>query len=131
MRGYGAVHPTVSELRCGYVEVCIPYAFDEEEEICVGDILVTEVEALVPFSEETDGAFDKMTLAGGYGLIFGRNENKAIAMSIADASLNSTGDTPSQDEEFVPVSYTHLDVYKRQLGNPVDVRDEIEIPDTR
>ncbi len=101
MRGYGAVHPTVSELRCGYVEVCIPYAFDEEEEICVGDILVTEVEALVPFSEETDGAFDKMTLAGGYGLIFGRNENKAIAMSIADASLNSTGDTPSQDEEFV------------------------------
>ena len=29
MRGYGAVHPTVSELRCGYVEVCIPYALNE------------------------------------------------------------------------------------------------------
>lgn len=101
MRGYGAVHPTVSELRSGYVEVCVPYAFDEEEEICVGDILVTEVEALVPSCTETDEEFDKMTLAGGYGLIFGRNENKAIAMSIADASLNTTGDTPSQDEEFV------------------------------
>lgn len=101
MRGYGAVHPTVSELRSGYVEVCVPYALDEEEEICVGDILVTEVEALVPSCTETDEEFDKMTLAGGYGLIFGRNENKAIAMSIADASLNTTGDTPSQDEEFV------------------------------
>lgn len=101
MRGYGAVHPTVSELRSGYVEVCIPYVLDESEEICIGDILVTEVEALVPSHTETDEEFDKMTLSGGYGLIFGRNENKAIAMSIADASLETSGDTPSQDEEFV------------------------------
>lgn len=101
MRGYGAVHPTVSELRCGYVEVCVPYVLDESEELCVGEILVTEVEALVPSHTETDEEFDKMTLSGGYGLIFGRNENKAIAMSIADASLETTGDTPSQDEEFV------------------------------
>ena len=101
MRGYGAVHPTVSELRCGYVEVCIPYILDETEEICIGDILVTEVEALVPSHTETEEEFDKMTLSGGYGLIFGRNENKAIAMSIADASLETIGNTPSQDEEFV------------------------------
>lgn len=101
MRGYGAVHPTVSELRCGYVEVCVPYILDEGEELCIGEILVTEVEALVPSHTETDEEFDKMTLSGGYGLIFGRNENKAIAMSIADASLETTGDTPSQDEEFV------------------------------
>lgn len=101
MRGYGAVHPTVSELRCGYVEVCVPYVLDEEEELCIGEILVTEVEALVPSHIETNEGFDKMTLSGGYGLIFGRNENKAIAMSIADASLETTGDAPSQDEEFV------------------------------
>ena len=101
MRGDGAVHPTVSELRCGYVEVCIPYALNEEEEICIGEILVTEVEALVPSHTETDEEFDKMTLSGGYGLIFGRNENKAIAMSIADAGLETEGSTPSQDEEFV------------------------------
>lgn len=101
MRGYGATHPTVSELRCGYVEVCVPYALNEEEELCIGEILVTEVEALVPSCTETDEEFDKMTLSGGYGLIFGRNENKAIAMSIADASLETVGDTPSQDEEFV------------------------------
>ena len=101
MRGYGAVHPTVSELRCGYVEVCVPYALDDGACICIGDILVTEVESLVPSCKEGDEDFDKMTLAGGYGLIFGRNENKAIAMSIVDASLETTGDTPSQDEEFV------------------------------
>lgn len=101
MRGYGAVHPTVSELRSGYVEVCVPYVLDESQEICVGEILLTEVEALVPSHAETDEEFNKMTLAGGYGLVFGRNENKAIAMSIADASLETQGDTPSQDEEFV------------------------------
>lgn len=101
MRGYGAVHPTVSELRCGYADVCIPYPLNEDEEICIGDILLTEVEALVPSHTETDEEFDKMTLSGGYGLIFGRNENKAIAMSIADASLETVGPTPSQDEEFV------------------------------
>lgn len=79
MRGYGAVHPTVSELRCGYVEVCVPYVLDETETLCIGEILVTEVEALVPSHTETADEFDKMTLAGGYGMIFGRNENKAIA----------------------------------------------------
>lgn len=101
MRGYGAVHPTVSELRCGYMEIEIPYVLDENQSICIGEILVTEVEALVPSHTETDEEFDKMTLSGGYGLIFGRNENKAIAMSIADASLETEGASPSQDEEFV------------------------------
>lgn len=101
MRGYGAVHPTVSELRSGNVEICVPYALDESETICIGDIMLTEVEALVPSHAETEGEFDKMTLSGGYGLIFGRNENKAIAMSIADASLETAGTAPSQDEEFV------------------------------
>ena len=46
MRGYGAVHPTVSELRCGYLEICVPYVLDEEDEICIGEILVAAVEAL-------------------------------------------------------------------------------------
>lgn len=101
MRGYGAVHPTVAELRSGYIEVCVPYVLDEADEICIGEILVTEVEALVPSHTETDEDYAKMTLSGGYGLIFGRNENKAIAMAIADASLETIGDTPSQDEEFV------------------------------
>lgn len=101
MRGYGAVHPTVSELRCGSLEICIPYPLKDGEVICVGEIVATEVEALWPSHTETDENFDKMVLKGGYGMVLGRNENKAIAMAIADASLNSTGPTPSQDEEFV------------------------------
>lgn len=101
MRGYGAVHPTVSELRSGYVDVEIDYPLGGGETICIGEVLITEVEALVPSSTETDEDFDKMSLDSGYGCVFGRNENKAIAMSIADASLNTEGDSPSQDEEFV------------------------------
>lgn len=101
MRGYGAVHPTVSELRSGWVRIEIPYPLEDGETICLGEILLTEVEALWPSHTETDEEFDKMTLSGGYGCVFGRNETKAIAMSIADASLNTEGPTPSQDEEFV------------------------------
>lgn len=101
MRGYGAVHPTVSELRCGNLAVEIAYPFDENETICVGEIMITEVEALWPSHTEGDAEFERLTLSGGYGCVFGRNENKAIAMAIADASLNTDGSAPSQDEEFV------------------------------
>ena len=40
-------------------------------------------------------------LACGYVIIFGRNENKAIAMAVLDHELDEEGDYPSQDEEFV------------------------------
>ncbi len=110
MRGYGAVHPTIAELRSGYVEVCVAYPFDEAEQVCLGEICVTEVESLVPmaktgsFQQENAGkvpTYETMGLSGGYGLVLGRNENKAIAMSIVDASLDTEGQSPSQDEEFV------------------------------
>ena len=111
MRGYGAVHPTVSELRSGYVQIEIPHPLHKGETICIGEIMMTEVEALWPSHTETDEDFDNMTLSGGYGCVIGRNETKAIAMSIADASLNTTGPTPSQDEEFV---LTHGDCLEMQ-----------------
>lgn len=111
MRGYGAVHPTVSELRSGYVQIEIPHPLHKGETICIGEIIVTEVEALWPSHTETDEEFDKLTLSGGYGCVIGRNETKAIAMAIADASLNTIGPTPSQDEEFV---LTHGDCLEMQ-----------------
>lgn len=111
MRGYGAVHPTVSELRSGYVDIMIPYPLEKGEAICIGAVNVTEVEALWPVHEETKEEFDKIRLSGGYGCVIGNNETKAIAMSIADASLNTTGNTPSQDEEFV---LTHGDCLEMQ-----------------
>jgi alpha-D-ribose 1-methylphosphonate 5-triphosphate synthase subunit PhnI len=93
-----AQHPTVGELRCGYLTVEIPYLFDSTQTICVGEILVSEVESFVE-SDDADGG--RLKLSVGYGVVFGRNENKAIAMSILDNSLNAGGDEPTENEEFV------------------------------
>lgn len=96
LRGFGTVHPTVGELRTGYVELCVPYLLDEAERIYLGEILLTEVEC---FAEVDDK--DQLKLAVGYGAVFGRNENKAIAMAIVDRELEQSGPYPAQNEEFV------------------------------
>jgi len=96
LRGFGQVHPTVGELRCGYIELEVPYLFDNSESIYIGEILITEVEC---FTEADAG--DKLKLAVGYGAVFGRNENKAIAMSVLDRELENKGGNPTQNEEFV------------------------------
>jgi len=96
LRGFGQVHPTVGELRCGYVELTVPYLTDENERIYIGEILVTEVECF----NETDDE-EQLKLAVGYGAVFGRNENKAIAMAVVDRELDAGGSYPAQNEEFV------------------------------
>ena len=128
IRGFGPAHPTVGELRTGTLEVLIPHPLVEGETICVGEILVTEVESL--FSEEdqkvlkeeendplrvlgagqgdkADTSANTLSLGCGYGMVFGRNDNKAISMSILDYTLESGIDTSSgetsilQNQEFV------------------------------
>jgi alpha-D-ribose 1-methylphosphonate 5-triphosphate synthase subunit PhnI len=101
LRGYGAVHPTVGELRAGWVEVTMPYLFDGEQSLWVGEVLLTEVESFVPSHKATGGQFDRLDISVGYGAVFGRNENKAISMSILDSSLDAGGGSPTADEEFV------------------------------
>lgn len=96
LRGFGGVHPTVGELRTGYVELCVPYLFDEQQEICIGEVLMTEVENFIEADDK-----DQLKLAVGYGAVFGRNENKAIAMAVIDHELELGGEYPTQDEEFV------------------------------
>lgn len=96
LRGFGQVHPTVGELRSGYVELTIPYLFDHNQSIYIGEIFMTEVECFV---EADDGG--QLKLAVGYGAVFGRNENKAIAMAILDRELENKGNQPTQDDEFV------------------------------
>ena len=96
LRGFGQVHPTVGELRTGYAELCVPYLFDEEESVYIGEIMLTEVEC---FTEADDK--ERLKLAAGYGAVFGRNENKAIAMAVIDRELDLGGAYPTQDEEFV------------------------------
>lgn len=96
LRGFGQVHPTVGELRIGYVELDVDYMDNEAESIYIGEILITEVEALNQSEDK-----NQLKLASGYGVVFGRNENKAIAMSVLDRELEKGGDYPPQDEEFV------------------------------
>lgn len=96
LRGFGQVHPTVGELRTGYIELEIPYLLDKEETIYIGEILITEVECFVEADDK-----EKLKLAVGYGAVFGRNENKAIAMAVLDRELENKGVNPSQSEEFV------------------------------
>lgn len=96
LRGFGQVHPTVGELRTGYVELEIHYLQQEGETLWIGEVMLTEVEV---FNEAEDK--DALKLACGYGAVFGRNENKAIAMAVIDRELDAGGDYPTQDEEFV------------------------------
>jgi alpha-D-ribose 1-methylphosphonate 5-triphosphate synthase subunit PhnI len=138
IRGFGPAHPTVGELRTGTLEVLIPHPLVEGETICVGEILVTEVESF--FSEEdrkvlkeeendplrilgagqgdkADTSANSLSIGCGYGMVFGRNDNKAISMSILDYTMESAdlssgidtspGDSSSaetsilQNQEFV------------------------------
>ncbi len=102
LRGYGTVHPTIGELRVGYAAVDIPYPYadgGEEILIYIGEIMLTEVECINSFAGNEDGGAAQFSL--GYGLCFGQNEPKAIAMAILESSLQTKGPAPVQDEEFV------------------------------
>ena len=124
IRGFGPAHPTVGELRTGTLEVIIPHPLIEGETICAGEILVTEVESF--FSEEdkevlkeeekdplrilaagkgdkADTSVNSLSIGCGYGMVFGRNDNKAIAMSILDYNMEMPPDEKSilQNQEFV------------------------------
>lgn len=96
LRGFGQVHPTVGELRCGYVELEVSYALDENESVYIGEVFLTEAETINQAEDK-----NQLKLASGYGVVFGRNENKAIAMAVIDRELDKGGNYPTQDDEFV------------------------------
>jgi alpha-D-ribose 1-methylphosphonate 5-triphosphate synthase subunit PhnI len=102
MRGYGDVHPTVGELRVGYVPVMVPHPVTGKP-MEAGEVLVTECEIVAMFEKSDDGA-PVFTL--GYGACFGHNEVKAIAMSVLDRAISVAREkgriaNPSEDPEFV------------------------------
>jgi alpha-D-ribose 1-methylphosphonate 5-triphosphate synthase subunit PhnI len=101
-RGYGKNHPFAGEIRVGEVEVVI---CPEELgfEVAIADITVTEVQMVNQFkgSQQVPPQFTQ-----GYGLTFGYNERKAMAMALVDRALQAKDlgesiDGPAQDEEFV------------------------------
>ncbi|MFP3090984.1 carbon-phosphorus lyase complex subunit PhnI [Treponema sp. TIM-1] len=122
IRGFGSGHPTVGELRTGALEVTIPHPLIEGEYLFVGEIIVTEVESLFPREdqkiktegekdplnilssgqgEKADTSANALSLDGGYGMVFGRNDTKAIAMSILDYSLNSAAESTTPGNNAV------------------------------
>lgn len=105
LRGYGALHPTVGELRVGVQEVYVANPLggdDPDDAYYVGEIRVTEVETLIPVTRDLGQGRKDIEFEIGYGLCFGQNETKAIAMSLIDHCLE-TGDPayPTHDQEFV------------------------------
>jgi alpha-D-ribose 1-methylphosphonate 5-triphosphate synthase subunit PhnI len=101
MRGYGNIHPTLGELRVGYVPLRIKHRTRPDEVVTVGEILVTEAEIISQMMNADDG-FPRFTL--GYGLCFGHNEIKAISMAVLDRTMRSNSKetpAPAEDEEFV------------------------------
>jgi alpha-D-ribose 1-methylphosphonate 5-triphosphate synthase subunit PhnI len=104
MRGYGAVHPVIGELRVGYLPVQVPNPVSGSVET-IGEIRVTEAEVISRISEAGSGGPARFTL--GYGLCFGHNETKAIAMAVLDRAMAAEEpEAPSEDPEFV---LTHVD----------------------
>ncbi len=102
MRGYGSVHPVIGELRVGYLPIPYqnPVTGDIEE---IGEIQVTEAEVIARISDDDGPAMFNL----GYGLCFGHNETKAIAMAVLDRAISTdTPSTPSEDQEFI---LTHVD----------------------
>lgn len=102
MRGYGDVHPTVAELRVGYLPVMLPHPVTGELTEA-GEVLVTECEVVAMYDAAETGGKPVFTI--GYGACFGHNEVKAISMAILDRALQKGmkdgADNPSEDPEFV------------------------------
>lgn len=110
MRGYGDIHPTVAEMRVGYLPVMLPHPVTGEL-VEAGEVLMTECEVVAMY--EQDDSDEKPTFSLGYGACFGHNEVKAISMAILDRSLQ-TGmkhgpSNPSEDPEFVLLHVDGID----------------------
>lgn len=106
IRGYGEVHPTVGELRVGKLPLTISDptdpSSDEKNDYYIGEVKVTEVESFIPVPIKKENNVEEMEFEIGYGICFGQNETKAIAMSILDRSLEvGRKEYPTEDEEFV------------------------------
>lgn len=104
IRGYGiASHPNIGECRVGQQPVHVDLD-DDYGEYFIGDYEVTEIDGFMPDLDEDDsdaGEKDLM-IKIGYGLVFGQNETKAIAMSVLDYSLeHPEPGVATSDDEFV------------------------------
>jgi alpha-D-ribose 1-methylphosphonate 5-triphosphate synthase subunit PhnI len=129
MRGFGNIHPTVAELRVGYLAVAV-HMSGLEEPVTIGEILITEVEVIARAGRGGDSN-GPVKFCLGYGFAFGQNERRAISMAILDRALQAEHPrAPAEDEEFVIL---HIDGIEAQgftnhwkLPHYVDFQSELD-----
>lgn len=108
VRGYGDTHPTLGELRVGYLPVEVAHPLTGEP-VEIGEILATECEMVSRVTETDNDAESNPPKFGlGYGFSFGHSEVKTISMAILDRALSAAkaledhGQSgPAANEEFV------------------------------
>ncbi len=97
MRGYGNIHPTLGELRVGYLPVTVAHP-ETGRPVTVGEVKITEAEVISRHTSPE--GMPRFSL--GYGLCFGQNELKAISMAVLDRSTRTDDPkSPAEDREFV------------------------------
>ena len=107
MRGYGDIHPTIAELRVGYVPIYLPHPITGKP-MEIGEIEMTECEVIAMYEGQDasqSAGTSRPVFSLGYGACFGHNEVKAISMAILDRALQlgmrHGPKNPSEDPEFV------------------------------
>ena len=134
IRGFGSkgTHPFVGEIKYGIVDIFI--SPDELGfEICIGEIEISECQMIDQFvgNKNTPPQFTR-----GYGLTFGYNERKSMAISIVDRALKSEGygeeiKFPIQDQEFVLYHADNVEaqgfVTHLKLPHYVDFQGELNL----
>ncbi len=131
-RGFGRTHPFVGEIRLGEVEI----EFVPEElgfAVPLGRMTLTECQMVNQFK---GSAAEPPRFTRGYGLAFGHNERKTMAMALVDRALRARelGEevvAPAQDEEFVLSHADNLQatgfVEHLKLPHYVDFQAELEL----
>jgi alpha-D-ribose 1-methylphosphonate 5-triphosphate synthase subunit PhnI len=137
MRGFGRAHPFLSTLKLADVVVEFHVA-EVGETVSIGEISVTECVVLNKRLGKAE-ADDTPRFLKGYGLAFGRNERKAMAMAVLDITLRTKelGDDvayPAQDEEFVMMHLDNIDasgmIQHLKLPHYVDFQAEVQSLDS-
>jgi alpha-D-ribose 1-methylphosphonate 5-triphosphate synthase subunit PhnI len=131
-RGYASNHPFVGELRVGEVEVEITPP-ELGFAISIGDLTLTECQMVTQFHGSRS---EKAQFTRGYGLAFGHNERRAMAMSLVDRALRAEEldehvSAPAQNVEFVLSHCDNIEatgfVEHLKLPHYVDFQSELEI----
>ncbi len=133
LRGYGRSHPYLERLRIGFVALRI-YVPELGDVAVVAEVEVTE--AVTIHTHLGGGPDNPPRFVRGYGLAFGRNERRAVAMAILDHALRveelgGTVQYPAQDAVFVLAHADGLDaaglVQHFKLPHHVDFQAELQM----